>query len=135
DGLGHRGVGGGEVVEAFPEQFLVSVPLGARRRFGVEGVGQVAEGGGDAGELVGRDRCGGGGEQVVEGAGRDRHFVVEIAHHERTALARQVQLAGFEDAADLVAEDGYEHLGRRTGVGATGPVDVEGGGVLTRRPV
>ncbi len=98
------------------------------------GLGQGSQGAGEEGQLgraaAGRDRP----QRLVERARRHRHAVLAVAHLEAAAVAAEAQLAGFEHAAEVIAEDRQQHhvapplLARL-------PVDVEIGGVAARRTV
>ena len=94
-GGGHRPVDGPGQVEVLvqqpgqlaPEHLLVPVALDDALLVGGVGRRQAAEGDGQAGQLVGPEELGRAPEQVVEGAGRDRHHVVEVADDEAAAVA------------------------------------------------
>ena len=128
-------VGLGERRQPLAQQFLVAVAFGHGRGVGVQRVGEVAEGGGEAAQLVGTGGFGRGRRSSSSSdARRDGQLVVEVAHRERAAVADDRQLARLEDPADLVAEHRHQDPCDRLGV-AAGPVDVEGGGVQAGRTV
>ncbi len=95
--------------------------------FLVGGVGrwQAAEGDGQAGQLVGPEELRRASEQLVEGAGRHRHQVVEVADDEAAAVAAEAEVARLQHPSVVVAQEGEEDLLVGGAVGV--PVDVEGG--------
>ncbi len=138
---GHRPVDGPGQVEVLlqqpgqlaPEDLLVPVALDDALLVGGVGGRQAAEGDGQAGQLVGPEQLGRAPEEVVEGAGRHRHHVVEVADDEAAAVAVEAKVARLQHPPVVVAEEREEDLLAGGALGV--PVDVEGGRPPAGRPV
>ena len=133
-----------EIVEAPLDHLFLSRPLGALLVGGLDALGEVSSGRGDAEELgqVGvvvlglgpAELLGGEIEQALEAPRRDRELMLVVAKDEGAPLAREDELPVLQRFPVLLAEDGQEDAGVEA-LFPRLPVDVEDVGVARRGAV
>jgi hypothetical protein len=133
DGLTHRRRLAHEPGEPGPRHFLLALALGDLVEVGLGVRRHLLQRRQDAQELVQvrillaelvRERIDGPRVDARRLPGIDGQFVLEVAQHERAVRERQLQLAAFQHAAVLVAENRQQELGVQLRLDRC-PVDVE----------